>query len=137
MQALFLIILLLASPALADSISGTKIVQTTCVRYALCTVETSTGVCQAAGSSSEDVADLQLRSNHVAYTTQSTATTYSCDLYTGDNGFHATHRKKVNASSLTDSNPSIPFVGPLNDVWAECPTITGGNVTLEMCSCVH
>ena len=134
--ALLWIALLLAAPSALGDEAAWAPLSRGCAVHTLCAAEADAGPCKNAGGTSVFVANLRgIYGEQVAYTTKSTATTYSCDIYTGDNGYSATHRKKVNSSSLTNANPSFPLDGLLKEVWGECPTITGGNVTMDVYTC--
>jgi len=139
MRFLVLLIgLVLAFPAQAADVAAASQKIGLCQRYTLCSAESTTSTaCQDSGNTNEIVAQVNGSSaNLVAYTTKSSATTYTIDIYTSDSGFDGTIRKKVNGASLTATNPSVPLSGSLMDVWAVTgATITGGTITTELYVC--
>jgi len=74
--------------------------------------------------------------------TESTATSYTCDIYAGNvtvvtgnatdldaAGFDST---QINSVSLSQTTEMIQFDGVFAAVWIKCGTITGGNVTVKV-----
>jgi hypothetical protein len=110
-----------------------------CVKLKLCDAEADPGVCKNAAGTANIVANIAGRFAMTAYITSSDATTTSdCNLYTSDNGYQATNRTPITSSttstnmSIADSRWSVSATGTFADVWAECPTITGGGDTITM-----
>lgn len=139
MKAWVLAVLLLFGPvvASADMAAETYRDMTAgCVWVTLCDAETdTTAACDRRGDNI--VADVRGRSNHTLFSTQSTATTYSCQIYQSDAGYSATARQQTTATALSASQTVISLSGLFGDVWAECSTITGGNVTITLQSCPY
>ncbi len=103
--------------------------------FRLCNNETGTGVC---GPGSDvyvwdpftALGGPKVLDNWTVYTTYSTASAFTCAIYTGNGGYHATARTLV----LDDinKNETASFSGGFLTLWAECTVITGGNVTIEL-----
>lgn len=104
----------------------------------MCSTQTGTGVCTSDGLV-KGAGNLAIEhENSGAYTmtligTASTATAYSCDVYTNDAGWTTTGTDKqiVTSSPMTQANQVWAFSGLLDWWWVECSTITGGNVTMK------
>jgi hypothetical protein len=81
------------------------------------------------------VADLSGFRRATLYATGSTATPYACQLFSNRTGYHATARGQVTTVGLSQAAPVIHYDGPLDKVWAECTTVTGGLVIVgaEVC----
>lgn len=109
-----------------------------CTEYTLCSAETdTTAACDTVNATGAGniVATVDARYASIACVGSSTATTIACNLYTSDNGYHATVKSAALSSTLTEANACEPIDGLLRDVWAECTTITGGSVTLTLLAC--
>jgi hypothetical protein len=96
-----------------------------------------TGVCTDTGVISGGTARVHRFNGMYATThfgTQSTATTYSCDLYGNDTGYDAdaADRQVLNSTSLSQTNQAISFDGLFDYVWWECTAVTGGTVVITM-----
>ena len=97
--------------------------------------------------SDEIVAKLGARYTMTFYTTQSTATSYACDVYTNDQGYDAYSGavgdgvgQKVNtaATQMTNSIRAYSTAGLFDYIWISCPTNNaagGTSVTVTMLSC--
>lgn len=120
----------LASDAPASGTNG-------CQKYLMCNAQTSTGDCTRAGD--EIVARLFGRYTVTFYGTQSTATTYSCDIVSNDEGHDEASGSgyTVNTSSLTNSAEVLSLEGLFDYVWVNCSSISGGGaaVTVTMLAC--
>ena len=115
-----------------------------CVKVKLCDAEADVGVCKNAAGTANIVANLAGRFAMTSYITSSAATTTSdCNLYTSDNGYQGTNRTAITSSatntnmSIADIRWSVSVSGTFADIWAECPTITGGGdtITLNLYAC--
>lgn len=137
MRLFVLLLLLLSLPAWADTPARITAVTAggVCRTYRLCNAETdTTAACDEQG---DNVVAIPVGVEHGFYFDQSTATTFACNVYTSSNGYQASARTKLFAA---DFDTSQYFQGlenvVLEDVWVECSTITGGNVTAFVKSCV-
>lgn len=143
-RALALVLALLSAhlslprAALADVAPTDTIREHGCREYVLCSAEADTTAACDNGTDNI-VADLSGRYTWCAYATQSTATTFACDLLTSDSGYSATKRQALTsagaATQISQSQQVVCGSGVVADVWAECTTITGGTVTLTLLSC--
>jgi hypothetical protein len=131
------LLLLLPSLALASDIEPRKTrINNSCWSYAMCVAETDTGV--GIRGTDESVHHVGFRADYVAYSTKSTATDYSCDIYTSNEGYNgATATDQVNTTSITDEEPVYIMVALLRHLWISCSTITGGNVTIDLEICAR
>jgi hypothetical protein len=97
---------------------------------------TKTGPCDDVGDNSGNIIAHRFNGAYTItiYGTQSTATAYTCDLYSNDTGYDvdAADKQKVNVTSLTESDQVISFAGMFDYAWMECTTITGGEVTVTL-----
>jgi len=121
-------------PAVADTAATNVRRANGCVEWTLCSAEAdTTAACDASG----DNIVAKLAGNYVQtlYATQSTATTFTCHLYSSDNGYSATLRQQITSAALTASQYVITIEGPMDDEWIECTTITGGTVTITSLAC--
>lgn len=74
--------------------------------------------------------------------TESTATSYACDIYAGNvtvvesgaNDLDAAgfDSAQINSISLSQATEMIQFDGAFAAVWIKCGAITGGNVTIKV-----
>jgi hypothetical protein len=130
-------LLLLPSLAFAADVKPQKSkINNICTSYAMCVAETGTGECQDASDTDEIVHHVGFRAEYVVYSTKSTATDYSCDIFTSNEGFNgATATDQVNTTSITDEEPVYTMTVLLRHVWFNCSTITGGAVTIDMEVC--
>jgi hypothetical protein len=124
----------------ADTAAPWRSLSNGCGVYTLCNAQSATGVC--GNGSANYVADVSGRYAMTVYATSSTATTFTCDLYTSDNGYQATTRTALTSSgastqlSYAASRFSVSIAGTLASLWAECTTaITGGTVTINAYVC--
>jgi len=116
-----------------------------CVKVKLCDAEADAGVttpCKNTAGNANIVDNLAGRFAMTAYSTSSTATTYTCNLMTSDNGFQATKRTALTSAatstnlSYADTRFSVSISGTFADIWAECDTaIAGGTVTINLYAC--
>jgi len=101
--------------------------------YTLCDAEgaAETGVCD--DGSSVDIAARVTGFTHLTVdSTQSTGTTYRCDIYAGndsvaDTADLSTVGAQINSVSLSSTTEVIQFSGTFAYVWISCPTAAGGS----------
>lgn len=135
----FVVGALLTSPAHADTPvpgSPTPGMGAGCKTYLLCDEEDGTGACGSSGE--ERVAHVRGHYAHWITASRSTASTFTCSLYTSDmEGYQASRRDEVLSADLTDSDVSRWIAGPLGDAWVECSANAGDNegVTVRLHSC--
>ena len=132
-------VFLATSASAVDVAPITSILANGCSKLTLCDSEADVGVCKNVAGTANIVANIAGRYAMTAYITSSAATTTSdCNLYTSDNGYQATNRTAITSSasttnlSIADSRWSVSVSGTFADVWAECPTITGGGDTITL-----
>ena len=91
---------------------------------------TSTG-CTAAGGD-EIVADLRLYSTVAIYSNQSSSTSYTCEVYSSDNGYDADSGvgQDRSTTSLSNTQEEIVLDGAVAFIWVECPAIANSSVTV-------
>lgn len=140
-----------------------------CTTYLLCSGQTATGVCTAAnaqctasripfecctgnatGTCTGDEISVDLRGRWALglYASQSTATTFACNLQTTDAPLHDTvgdtpatiadpldENDDTSTNLLWQTGRFRTIDAPLNRVWVTCPTISGGSVTITAESC--
>jgi hypothetical protein len=138
MKALALALLLLAAPALADNppLSGAAYGPNSEVKLGtLCSSQTATATgCTGAVSGVTDqiVADLRGYDSVSVYSNQSTATTYTCDVYSSDNGYDADSGvgQDRSTTALSQTQELIVLDGALAFVWIECSAIADNSVII-------
>lgn len=141
MRRILAIALLLAAPVYGDAPpltltsrgSGSEVHLT----GTLCSAQTATatgctGTHVLTGVSDQLVADLRGFDQVTFYSNQSTATTYTCDVYTSDNGYDADSGvgQDRSSTSLTETQEAIVLSGPLAYAWIECAAIADNQVTI-------
>lgn len=123
--------LLAASSAWADAVPLNKrtFSEAGAQTGTLCSAEDTTGAC---ASTDEIVLDLRGKWSIAFYGNQSSATTYTCNVFSNDVGYDASsgEGQQMNASALTQSNQYLALEGLMGYVWINCTTITGGTVTV-------
>jgi hypothetical protein len=109
--------------------------------YTLCSAETtSDAVCD---DGTNDRAAVVLGFTELTFdSTESTATSYTCDIYAGnvteveaganDLAAASVASAQINSISLSQNVEMIQFDGAFALVWIKCGTITGGNVTIKV-----
>lgn len=127
------LVLVLASGAVADTPALSLKRDEGALEGFLCLTQTATGACTSGGD--EIVSPpLQGYTTITLDATASTATTYTCDLFTSwlghdldsGNGFDRT------TTALTNTQETVGLSdGGWTRVWIECTTITGGNITVK------
>lgn len=132
--------MILGGAARADIAAARFTFSNGCTQYAMCVAEDAVGPCKNPTNTDVIVADLQGRSVVTVFATQTTATTFACDVYGDDYGY----LPAPNASALTSagsgtqlssSNRMVSLSGTLRHVWVECPTITNNTVTINLIAC--
>ena len=96
---------------------------------------TSTGCTYLAangGNGDEIVADFRGFDSVTLYSNQSTATTYTCDLYTSDNGYDSDSGvgQDRTSTALTETQEAVVLSGALGFAWIECSGIADNQVTV-------
>jgi hypothetical protein len=84
------------------------------------------------GNGDQIVADLRGYTSATLYSNQTTATTYTCDAYSSDNGYDADSGVGTDRSttSLSESQEMIVLSGALSYLWIECAAIGDNSVTI-------
>ena len=135
---LILGVLLLAWPAAGADVPATnRPLANGCKSWTLCDAETD-GALPCKDSAATGVLVARLAGNYVQtlYATQSGATaTFSCHLYSSDNGYSATLRQQITTAALTESQYVITIEGPLDYEWIECSAIATAQVTITTLAC--
>jgi len=123
-------ILLLFLPTLAlaaDVKPGKTRVNNRCTSYAMCAAQSGTGECVS--GSDEIVHHVGFMANYTFYSTRSTSTTYSCDIYTNSEGFNGrAGEDQVNTASITDAVPVYTMRVLLRHFWIACDVNSSDDV---------
>jgi hypothetical protein len=136
--ALFLSIAL-AMPALADNppLSQSVFNGPTGITKVgtLCSAQTATSTgCTGTvnGTSDQLVADLRGFTSVAFYSNQSASTSYTCDVYSSDNGYDSDSGvgQDRSTTSLSETQEMIVLDGALGFVWVECSSIANSSVTV-------
>ena len=140
MKHLLLILgtLLLAMPAAGGDVPATnRPLANGCKSWTLCDAEADAALpCKDSGATGVLVARLAGNYVQTLYATQSTATTFSCHLYSSDNGYSATLRQQITSVPLTQAQFVRTIEGPLDYEWIECSAINAdGVVTVTALAC--
>jgi hypothetical protein len=131
----FPLLLLLALPAFADTEPTKTKINNTCYDYNMCVAETTTSACTNQHGD-EIVLDVGRYANYTFYSTQTTSTDYSCDIYTAELGFDAAvATDQVNTTSITDEAPVLLLAGLLGKIWLICPTNADNSVVINARVC--
>lgn len=138
----FLLLMLIAGVAGADTSPPQESLSYGCVKYTMCNAQTATDECTVLPASGDElVVRVATNSNLTFYSTASTASTYSCDVISNDQGFDASaptgNGFQINTASITPAAPILSFSGLFDFMWIDCSAINGdGNVTitLQMCT---
>jgi hypothetical protein len=98
----------------------------------LCSLQTATSTGCTASNGDEMVADLRGFTAVAFYSNQSTSTSYTCDVYSSDNGYDADSGvgQDRSTTSLANTQEMISLDGGLAFVWIECSSIANNNVTV-------
>lgn len=140
--ALLTLALALAAPSLADNPPMSQFVYsngdgTSTRGGTLCSAQTATATgCTGTvnGVSDELVADLRGFSTITLDSTASTATSYTCDLYTSALGYDGDSGagQDRTTTALTETQQTVGLSdGGRSFVWVECSAISGGSVTIS------
>lgn len=133
-----LLFLLLALPALGADVAPTaRRAGPDCYEYTLCSSQAvQTGGTPCDSSTGDIVLYAAGRSNLTFYSTQSTASSYSCDVYSADESWAASSGgHKVNSTSLTQTTPVLSINGMFDYLWVECTSIANNQVTVNLLAC--
>lgn len=127
----------LAGAAAATDVEAIGVKSKSCIKWALCTGETTshaTDACQIGG----DNVVAYLAGNYALtiYGTSSVSTeAWSCHMYSSDNGHSASKRQQITDTALSTSQYAVSIDGVLEDVWMVCTgTLTGG-VDINVLAC--
>ncbi len=139
MKLLFPLLLagLFVHSALAGDIRPARTrVNNICSSYQLCNAEEGTGVCQDSTNTDEIVFFSGLASYYTLYSTLSTASDYTCNIFTSSDGTPGSGTNdQVNTASITDENPVYTMFVLLQYVWINCSTIADNAVTIDAVVC--
>ena len=110
-----------------------------CTTYNMCKAQTAVGDCTDLPASGATRVKRVAGKSHLSfYSTQSTATNYSCDIFSNDVGHDLLSGvgHQINTASLTQLSPILTFDGQFRFVWVTCPTLDDNQVTitLEVCA---
>lgn len=136
MKHILLAICLLAAPALADNPPmSMKVFDEGTRTGTLCSAQTATSTgCTGVvnGVSDQLVLALHGYSQIALYSNQSTATTYTCDAYTSDNGYDADSGvgQDRTTTAITETQEMVSLDGALGFLWIECSGIADNQVTI-------
>jgi hypothetical protein len=111
--------------------------------YTLCGAETDTGICESTfttGWTGTSQADIFLSvdgyiQDAILYDDGSTATSFSCQLYQSPTAT-STDAYAVTGALVTNSSGPVHITGQTKFLYANCSTISGGNVTLKLSATV-
>ena len=90
------------------------------------------GICTVSSGGDEIVLNAAGFKSLTFYSNESTATTYTCDVYSSSVGYDAapTGGFKVNVTSLSESQKIITLSGPFLNVWVSCPSINAAGLAI-------
>ena len=131
MKTLALLILLLPAVVLADAAPPSGQVLTPDVKEGvLCLSEADTGDCISGAD--EIVMDVRGFKTVAFDSTESTATTYTCDVISSAVGhdLNGGSGHDVSSTQISNTAPILAIEGLLRYVWINCSTISGGTVTV-------
>jgi len=137
MHFLTLLLLLLPALAWADATPAKTRVNNRCQSYRMCDAQASTGICTSVSDADEIVLQIARFAHYTFYSIQSTATNYSCDIMTNNQGYDANNTAdQVNTISITDEAPVYTMGVLLRYLWITCPTLADNQVTIDVVVCV-
>lgn len=133
--SIFVLFVLIARSAFADVTPELLRSRGSCSEYVMCIAIAVPGECLDGGD--EIVLDMQGNTSITFYSTQSTATTFVCDIISNDEGFDATAGDgfKINNDSLAEDKEVLTLSGGFSHIWITCPTVSGAAVRITANVC--
>ena len=139
-----LTLLLLLSVFFAQSIYAVDIapartkVTNKCTSYRMCDAEAGTGVCQDPSNTDDIVLKIGTTADYTLYSEDSTATDYTCNIFTSNNGTPGAGKNdQVNTASITDEVPVYTMFVLLRYWWINCSAIADNTVTIDAVACTR
>lgn len=136
-----LVFLLLPSLALSADIKPARTkVNNLCSSFRLCDAEIGTGVCQDPTNTDEIVFFSGRTSDYTLYSTLSTSSNYTCNIFTSSDGTPSSGTNdQVNTASITDEVPVYTMNVLLQYLWINCSAIDVGggldSITIDAVVC--
>jgi len=139
---LAVVALLMATSAFADQDPDFTRVNNRCNSWALCKQQSATGICVSHRNGDELVLDVGKFAHYTFYSVESTASSYSCDIYTNTDGYDAsvadsTATDQVNTTSITDEAPVYTMQVLLQKLWINCTEVADNVVNIDVVVCVE
>ena len=132
--AIMSIVALMATTSSADTAPAATSLAMTSTVYTMCPGQddADVGVCTVSSGGDEIVLNAAGFKSLTFYSNESTAATYTCDVYSSSIGFDAapTGGFKVNVTSLSESQKIITLSGPFLSVWVKCPAINAAGLAI-------
>lgn len=103
--------------------------------WPLCAAQTATGACTESPASGEErVATVDGFSTFTAFAEASTATTFTCQIISNDEGHDdaTADGDGTVVATLTQASRQARWPGPDSKLFVTCNPITGGNVTITV-----
>lgn len=140
MNFLALILLLLPTLASADIEPDKTRINNRCTSYAICNLQSATGECVSHRTADELVLEVGRFAHYTFYSTESTASSYTCDIITNTDGFDAsvtdsTQTDQVNTISITDEAPVYTMAVLLQKFWVTCSEVADNVVNIDVVIC--
>ena len=121
---LLILWVLIAFPAFADAP----------LKVTMCSAETATGTCDLSGS--DIIVDVRSQTTLSFDSTESTATSWSCDVYQHSdvNLTVGTGGQKLNVSAITETNEVLVLRGAFHLIYLSCSALDpgAGSVTIRL-----
>jgi hypothetical protein len=147
-----LLLLALLAPSTALAVSGADVPPAAssgadgCISYAMCVAESTTGPCDTVHDGTGAVIVLRntARTGNFGqgsaitfYAARSTSTTFTCDIYTNDEGYSAAvaagDGSVITGARLTQAARVTSISGaPLDAIWINCSANSGGTVAVTI-----
>jgi len=129
--------LLLPALALADVKPVSTRLNNKCMSYAMCSSQSAASEC-VNGDNEVIVHEIGRYAHFTFYSTESTATNYSCDIITNKLGYdNAVTTDQVNTTSITDEAPVYTMAVLLHKFWVTCPTLADNVVHINVDICTE
>lgn len=138
--SIFVLFVLIARSAFADVTPELLRSRGSCSEYVMCVASVATGPCtDPTQASDEIVMDMQGNTSITFYSTQSTAATYSCEVWSNDEGHDAASptgdAHRVESTPLTETARVLTLAGGFSFIWIECSALSGPaiRITANVC----
>ena len=134
------LLILIPFLALADTEPRSTKPSPRCLSYKICQSQTATGECVSPANGDELVVTVGRMAKYTFYSTESTASSYTCDIITNTTGFDqsvtdSTATQQVNTTSITDEEPVYTMVVLLQKLWVSCSEVADNAVNIDMIVC--